>query len=184
MEKTISGGFLSNLIREPFDPAGMLTPVFANEFVSLKTSVDGEHVEVTVGTGRGAAVLVRSSNKILMIRTPRYATGRMEWALPRGGSMKDELALETAMRCVEGWTGVTVDPESAIHLGDMNPDPEVLTNSVELFVVEARSSKVRANHEDSKWVAIEELVAACVEGEIEDSFTCMAVLRARINGIV
>jgi hypothetical protein len=175
---------LEALKNETLETSGNAMPVFANEFVSLKTSGDGEHVGVTVGTGRGAVALVRSSNKILMIRTPRYATDSMEWALPRGGSLEDEPGVETAIRCVEGWTGISADPVSAIHLGDMNPDPEILTNEVSLFIMDARSSKVRTNHENSKWVGIDELVAACIEGEIEDSFTCMAVLRARINGII
>lgn len=173
---------METLKNEELKSSGKAVPVFANEFMSLKTSDDGKHAEMTVGNGRGAVALVRSSTKILMIRTPRYATGSVEWALPRGGSWGDETGVETAMRCVEGWTGVNVDPESAVHLGDMNPDSEILTNEVALFIMEARSSKVRTNHENSKWVAIEELVAACIDGEIEDSFTCMAVLRARING--
>jgi ADP-ribose pyrophosphatase YjhB (NUDIX family) len=175
---------LKKLSNEALELSTNVTPVFANEFVSLKTSDDGEHMEVTVGTGRGAVALVRSNSKVLMIRTPRYATGSMEWALPRGGSLEDESGVETAIRCVEGWTGISVDEESVVHLGGMNPDPEVLTNEVALFVMEARSSKVRANHVDSKWVAIEELVTACIEGEIEDSFTCIAVLRSRINRII
>lgn len=159
-------------------------PVFANDFISLKTSSDGESVEVTVGNGKGAVALVRSGNKVLMLRTPRYATGSMEWAFPRGGSLDDESGAETAVRCVEGWTGITLDEESIESLGEMYPDPEILTNEVSLFTMTARSSKVRANHEHVKWVDAEELVTACVEGEIEDSFTCMAMLRARINGIL
>ena len=158
-------------------------PVFANDFVSMEYSNDGSLL-ITVGTGLGAVALVRRSGKILMIRTPRYATGSFEWELPRGGSLEDESAVETAARCVEGWTGVTVDESSVIHLGVMNPDPELLTNEVSLLLLDTLNSTVRTNHENVKWVGIEELVAACLNGEIEDSFTCMAVLRARLNAMI
>lgn len=158
------------------------TPVFANDFITMNS--DGENVEVTVGTGKGAVALVRSSNKVLMIRTPRYATDSMEWALPRGSSLEYESGPETASRCVEGWTGVTVDEGSIIALGEMYPDSEILTNEVSLFAMSASSSKVRTNHDHAKWVDVEELVTACIEGEVEDSFTCIAMLRARILGIL
>lgn len=175
---------MKKLQSETMESLSDAASVFVNEFVSVNSSSDGERVKLTVGTGRGAVSLVRSTSNILMIRTPRYATGSMEWALPRGGSMDDETVAETAVRCVEGWTGVLVDEGSVIHLGNMNPDPEILTTEVSLYAMEARGGKIRTNHEDSKWVAVEELVTACIEGEIEDSFTCIAVLRARISGVI
>lgn len=158
--------------------------VFANEFISLRDSGNSEHAEVTVGTGRGAVALVRSNGRVLMVRTPRYATGNFEWELPRGGSLEDESPVDTAARCVEGWAGITVDADNAVSLGTMNPDAEILTNEVAMFVLDASESKIRANHENARWTDTEELVDACLNGEIEDAFSCMTVLRARLNGVI
>lgn len=159
-------------------------PLFENDFVHVVTSATGDRAAVTVGTGNGAVALVLASGRILMIRTPRYAIGSLEWELPRGGALEDEPLLETAARCVEGWSGVTVDIASAVPLGTMNPDAEILTNEVALFVLDAVTSKIRFNHENTQWVDEEKLIDACLSGEIEDSFTCMAVLRARLNGVI
>ena len=157
--------------------------VFANDFVSLRSSGDG-HVSVTVGTGRGAVALVYRNGKVLMIRTPRYATDTLEWELPRAGSLEGESAAETAARSVEGWTGVSVSKAGAISLGTVTPDPELLTNEVTLLFTHAISGKIRTNHENSKWVDAETLVASCLDDELQDSFTVVAVLRARLNGLI
>lgn len=171
---------MENLTQEPLPELDM-APVFSNDFISLKEGTD-DRVEITVGNGKGAAALVRKGTKVLLVRTPRYATGSMEWALPRGSSTEDESPEETAARCVEGWTGVSVDEMSITSLGEMYPDAQVLTNEVSLFLMSASDGKVKTNHENVRWIDAGELMLACVTGEIEDSFTCMAVLRARIAG--
>lgn len=157
--------------------------IFANDHVSLRSSGDG-HVAVTVGSGYGAVALVFRNGKVLVVRTPRYATDTLEWELPRAGSLKSESAVDTAARCVEGWTGVRVHEGTAIPLGTVTPDPELLTNEVSLLFMHAASGSILTNHENAKWVDVEALVSACVEDEIKDSFTVITVLRARLNGLI
>jgi hypothetical protein len=66
----------------------------------------------------------------------------------------------------------------------VTPDPELLTNEVTLLFMHAATGTILTNHENAKWVDAEALVTACLEDEIKDSFTVVAVLRARLNGLI
>lgn len=175
---------MSALSPLPLEPSTAGSPVFSNDFISVQeTGIEGR-VAVTVGTGSGAVALVRRNGKTLMVRHPRYATDSLEWELPRASSLEGEAPLETVQRCVEGWTGVQVDTSSALSLGVIFPDPEIITNKVSIHLVEAMSTLVRVNHENVRWVDTETLVDSCLSGEVEDAFTCTAVLRARIKELI
>lgn len=158
-------------------------PVFRNQFVSVLPAGE-EEIAITVGTGHGAVALVRWKDKVLLVNQPRYATNEMAWELPRATSLEDESPVETAARCVEGWSGVSVDQDSAIPVGTVMPDAEILTNEVSLFVMDAESGTIRVNRDNARWVEIEELVTACTDGQVEDAFTCMTVLRARLGKLI
>jgi ADP-ribose pyrophosphatase YjhB (NUDIX family) len=163
---------------------GSGTAVFSNDFVTVNESVDGVPI-VQVGTGTGAVALVCRGDKVLMIRENRYATGSVEWELPRGGTLEGEEPLAAAVRSAEGKSGVDVYPEDAVFLGTVAPDGEILSTEVFVYVLHVpRSTKIRASADEAKWVDKSELFESCLDGSVQDSFTCLAVLRARLKGLI
>lgn len=160
------------------------TAVFGNDFVTVNESADGSSI-VQVGTGTGAVALVYRGDKILMVRENRYATGSVEWELPRGGTLEGEEPLSAAVRSVEGKSGVDVYPEDSVLLGTVNPDGEILTTEVFLYALMVPlSAKIRASPDEAKWFDTAELLAACLDGSVQDSFTCLAVMRAKLQGLI
>lgn len=176
---------MSALAPTPFQhEEGSDTTVFDNEFVTVNESVDGAPI-VQVGTGTGAVALVCRGDKVLMIRESRYATGSVEWELPRGGTLDGEEPLAAAVRSTEGKSGVDVYPEDAVFLGTVAPDGEILTTEVFVYVLNVpRSTKIRASADEARWVDKSELLASCLDGSVQDAFTCLAVLRARLKGMI
>lgn len=163
------------------------SPEFENDFISITSTPSGANQSTTVrvGTGFGAVALVLRGTKVLMVNEVRYAIGSEAWELPRGGSAENEDPIETAVRCVEGKTGITLATEGVVSLGIVSPDAEILTTQVSIYSFEApRNAKIYVSAAESKWFDADELVQSCLDGSVEDSFTCIAVLRARLKGLI
>ena len=161
-------------------------PDFQNGFITVESSrEDPEKKIVTVGTGSGAVALVRQGKRILLLKQPRYAVGQDEWELPRGGTEPGEGTLDAALRCVEGKTGLVVDPATAMPLGTLTPDAEILTTVVALYVLQVPTgTRIPVGPDTAQWVDAAELVEQCLDGIVQDAFTCAAVLRARLSGLI
>lgn len=164
---------------------------FANNFVSV-SYVPSEFGDFTVvgspeGNVRaGGAVLVSNGKEILLVNQNRYAVGRNTWEAPRGASTGSEDGYIAGLRELVEETGMTL-PETAVSLGQIQPDSGILNSRVDLIFVKVDGTHSHVpNSEvvDSMWVPIEVLYQACVMGEIEDSYTLALVLRAKGRGLI
>jgi ADP-ribose pyrophosphatase len=164
--------------------------VFQNRYLSIDMvpSRFGAFTTVKNGTGRGAAVLLLRDGKVMMVRQPRYALGENTWELPRGGSMEGEDNSAAALRELREETGEDGQLEGLVSLGNIQPDTGILNTEAGLFM--STINAPAENHVDDgeidniMWVDADELVDACVDGTIKDSFTCVAVMRARLKGLI
>lgn len=165
--------------------------VFANRYmkVDMVPSRFGAFTTIKSGSGGGAAVLLLREGKVLMVRQPRYATGENTWELPRGGSKEGEDYSEAALRELKEETGEEGDVNGLVSLGNIQPDTGILNTEAGLYMstINTTSSEphdVEGEIDNMQWVDANELVDACVDGTIKDSFTCVAVMRARLKGLI
>jgi ADP-ribose pyrophosphatase len=163
--------------------------VFANRYlkVDLVPSRFGPFTTIKNGTGGGAAVLVVRDGKVLMVSQPRYATGEVNWEIPRGGANEGEDFADAALRELKEETGEEGTLEGLVSLGNIQPDTGILNTEAGLFISTSNSASesVSDGEIDSlQWVDVDEVVEACVDGTIKDSFTCVAVMRARLRGLL
>lgn len=165
--------------------------VFANRYlkIDMVPSRFGAFTTVKNGSGGGAAVLLMRDGKVLMVRQPRYATGENTWELPRGGSKEGEDYSEAALRELKEETGEEGSVEGLISLGNIQPDTGILNTEAGLYMstINSKSDEphdVEGEIDNMQWVDANELVEACVDGTIKDSFTCVAVMRARLKGLI
>lgn len=164
--------------------------VFQNRYLSIDMvpSRFGAFTTIKSGTGGGAAVLLVRDGKVMVVRQPRYAIGENTWELPRGGSKEGEDNSAAALRELREETGEEGQLEGLVSLGNIQPDTGILSTEAGLFM-----STINAPAEDhvddgeidnTMWIDADELVEACVDGTIKDSFTCVAVMRARLKGLI
>jgi ADP-ribose pyrophosphatase len=165
--------------------------VFANRYlkIDMVPSRFGAFTTVKNGSGGGAAVLLLRDGKVMMVRQPRYAIGENTWELPRGGSKEGEDNSVAALRELKEETGEEGQMEGLVSLGNIQPDTGILNTEAGLFMSTINTSTGENYDEEGeidniKWVDVDELVEACVDGTIKDSFTCVAVMRARLKGLI
>lgn len=165
--------------------------VFANRYlkIDMVPSRFGAFTTVKNGSGGGAAVLLVRDGKVMMVRQPRYAVGENTWELPRGGSKEGEDNSVAALRELKEETGEEGRMDGLISLGNIQPDTGILNTEAGLFMSTINTTSSDGHDEEgeidnAKWVDVEELVEACVDGTIKDSFTCVAVMRARLKGLI
>lgn len=165
--------------------------VFANRYLKIEMvpSRFGAFTTVKNGSGGGAAVLLLRDGKVMMVRQPRYAIGENTWELPRGGSKEGEDNSVAALRELKEETGEEGQMEGLVSLGNIQPDTGILNTEAGLFMSTINTSTGENYDEEgeidnTKWVDVDELVEACVDGTIKDSFTCVAVMRARLKGLI
>lgn len=164
--------------------------VFSNHYlkVDLVPSRFGPFTTIKNGSGGGAAVLVVRDGKVLMVSQPRYSTGEVNWEIPRGGSDEGEDFATTALRELKEETGEEGTLEGLVSLGNIQPDTGILNTEAGLFISTSNSpssdSVSDGEIDNLQWVDVDELVEACVDGTIKDSFTCVAVMRARLKGLL
>ena len=164
--------------------------VFSNRYlkVDLVPSRFGPFTTIKNGTGGGAAVLVVRDGKVLMVTQPRYATGEANWEIPRGGANVGEDFAEAALRELKEETGEEGTIEGLVSLGNIQPDTGILNTEAGLFLSTSNTptelAEADGEIDNLQWVDIDEVVEACVDGTIKDSFTCVAVMRARLKGLL
>lgn len=165
--------------------------VFANRYlkIDMVPSRFGAFTTIKNGSGGGAAVLLLRDGKVMMVRQPRYAIGENTWELPRGGSKEGEDYSAAALRELKEETGEEGQIEGLVSLGNIQPDTGILNTEAGLFMSTINTTSEGPVDEEgeidnTKWVDVDELVEACIDGTIKDSFTCVAVMRARLKGLI
>ncbi len=124
----------------------------------------------------------------LMVSQNRWAVSEVTWEIPRGGSFIGEDHSETAQREVREETGIDLKLDSILSLGNVQPDTGLMQTEAGLFLARTDDGSERPVRTEEitgrRWVDVDTLVQACATGEIKDSFTTAAVLRARILGYI
>ena len=164
--------------------------VFRNRFVAIEMipSRFGPFTQIKNGNGTGSAVLIVRDGHILMVKQPRYAVGTSMWEIPRGSAEKMEDLATAALREMQEETGLEAQYADLHSLGNIFPDTGILNTEVGLFVAVLPEGRpwVSGDNEidDMMWVDADELVEACAFGQVKDAFTNIAVMRAKLKGLI
>jgi ADP-ribose pyrophosphatase len=136
-----------------------------------------EHVD-------GAAVLpLDERNNVLVVRQFRYVFGRTLLEIPAGKLDPGEDPVIGALRELREETGAV--PDTFLPLGRILPAPGCYGEVLHLFL--ARGLHMEEQHLDPgeflnvERVPFEEMVHRCLDGEIEDAKTVVAVLKAKVQ---
>jgi len=174
------------------DSTGEADTVFDNGRAQVRTvpSRYGSFTVVGKPDAGGAAVLTVRQGQILMVKQPRYAIGLETWEIPRGGSKEGESNLASASRELAEETGVAAQGEHITSLGDVHPDTGALSARAGLYFVNLdetsteEATPVDGEVDTAEWVDADEVVDAVLDGRITDSFTAIAVMKARLKGLI
>lgn len=191
LTKRKEGKLFSNPI-PGLDSTGEKATVFDNGRAQVRTvpSRYGSFTVVGKENAGGAAILTVRGGKILMVKQPRYAIGQETWELPRGGSQEGESNLSSASRELSEETGVSTEGENITSLGDIHPDTGALSARAGLYFVDLdsvpadKTTPVDGEVDNAEWVDADEVVNAVLDGRITDSFTMVAVMKARLKGLL
>jgi len=166
--------------------------LYHDQFVTVQNipSAYGGFVTVQNAHGKGSAVvIVNNNNEMMLVSQDRPAVGERNWEIPKGASNDNEDLSETAQREVMEETGIDLPLESIIALGNVQPDTARMVTRAGTFF--ARTNQTGSDGLDEAgeiaskgWFPVEDVVNACLDGTIEDSFTIVAVLRARVRGLI
>lgn len=166
-------------------------PVYSNRFVSVSLipSRFGPFTQVQSGAGTGAAILLVRDGHVMIVNQPRYAVGKSMWEIPRGSADAMEDLASSALRELAEETGIQADYGHLVSLGNIHPDTGILNTEVALFFAalpEGLSWQQPTTGEIDAlaWVDADALVEACADGRIQDAFTNLAVMRARLKGLI
>lgn len=144
------------------------------------------------GMRASAAVLpLLEDGRIAMLRCFRHATRAWALEIPRGVRERGETVEDCAFREAEEETGAIATPASrAIDLGSFHSDDGMTMQETRVIALSSVSlaGKVRQGGHDSRLstvcLSVPEVWRAVESGEIADSFTCFALLKAQIAGLV
>ena len=130
----------------------------------------------------GVAVLaLDQENRVYLVRQYRYVFSRVMLELPAGKLDPGETPAEGAARELKEETGI--EPEVLFPLGRFIPSCGCFSERLHLFM--ARDLKLGDQHLDAgeflnvELLPFDELYHRCMDGEIEDSKTIIAVLKAK-----
>jgi ADP-ribose pyrophosphatase len=146
----------------------------------------GRFNKIVDGKGHlGVAIVPLSERGIGLVRQFRYALGRAVWEIPRGSGDSEDVEHEARRELLDE-TGLV--PRDLIPLGLMHADTSMIATGIALFAahcdpVEGRSNDPREPCE-FEWKRIEDVFKAAEVGEIVDSYSLSALLRARLKGLV
>ena len=136
-------------------------------------------------TPPGVIILPLYQGQVLLIRHFRHATRTWHIEIPRGFGKKGLSSEENARRELEEEIGATIS--RLVPLGPMYPDAAASTECDALFFAEVASySKVEEEEAitDILPTAVAEFERMIGENEITDSFTIIAYLRAKLQGLL
>ncbi|MFO0510050.1 MAG: NUDIX hydrolase [Gammaproteobacteria bacterium] len=137
-------------------------------------------LEILHHPGGAAAVAVDADGRVCLLRQYRHAAGGFVWELPAGRLEPGEPPQETARRELVEEAGIAARDWRS--LGVSLSSPGVFTERIHLFLATgldpAPLAREAAEVMEVHWLPLEEAVSRCVDGRIEDSKTCIGLLRA------
>lgn len=133
----------------------------------------------------GVAILPLRAGKVLLVRHFRHATRESHLEIPRGFWIEGLAAEEIARRELNEETGI--DRCGLVHLGAVHVNTGLTAETLELFAALVDDDGQPARHQaitDVVAVEVEELEDLVRDGEITDSFTVAAYVRAKLRGLL
>ena|SRR5215207_8509966 len=133
----------------------------------------------------GVAVLPVLDEEVVLLRHFRHATRTWHWEIPRGfGSAGNDGAANARKELAEE---LGADATELTYLGPFHPNTGVSSETVELFL--ARVDQIGTLERDEGIAEVRTLSTAAVRGlivtgELTDSFTIAAYLRAHLRGLL
>ena len=142
-----------------------------------------EAVREVVDHVDGAAVLAMDeANRVLVVRQYRYVFGRVLAELPAGKLDPGEDPVAGALRELKEETGAV--PDTFLPMGVTLPSPGCLSERLYLFLAKGLHMESQQLDEDEflnvERIPFNEMVHRVMDGEIEDSKTIAAVLKAKV----
>lgn len=163
--------------RQVFD--GVVVKLFVDE-VELP---DGKRSvrEIVRHPGAVCVVPVTDDGKVIMVRQFRYAFGEVLLEIPAGKLEKGEDPLKAALRELEEETGTVA--QRIEHMGELYTTVAIFDEKIQMYLATDLSYK-NAHPDDGEFLEVEKipldtLVDMVMRGEIKDSKTQIALLKAQ-----
>jgi ADP-ribose pyrophosphatase len=145
---------------------------------------DGSHSvrEISLHNGAAAVIPILPDGRVIMERQFRYAHGRVMLEIPAGKlDSPDEPPIEGAKRELLEETGAVA--EKYTYLGSMATSPALLNEVVHIYMAEditfGESRLDEGEFLEVEYFTLDELYAMVMRGEVTDSKTQIAILKAR-----
>lgn len=140
-------------------------------------------VREVIEHGGGAAVLaLDDENNVLTVTQYRYTFGKTLLEIPAGKLDPGEDPAAAALRELKEETGTT--PDEFTPLGYILPSPGCYSEKLYLYLARGlHSGEQRLDHNEflnAERVPFAEMFRRCMDGEIEDAKTVVAVLKAKL----
>ena len=143
------------------------------------TGLPGVHGVVV--TPPASAVVLCDGDDVLLVRQARFAVDAIVLEVVKGGRAGDETALECAIRESREEAGVTA--KRWIALGSTYEIPSIVEHPVALFLgldlAPAPLAPEEVERIDVVRMRLDDALAACAGGRIDDAVTAIALLRAQ-----
>lgn len=138
--------------------------------------------EISLHNGAAAVIPILDDGRVLMERQYRYAHGRVMLEIPAGKlDTPDEDPLEGAKRELREETGAVAG--RITYLGSIAPSPALINEVIYLYMAEeltfGDNDLDDGEFLELEYIHIDKLFDMVMSGEITDSKTQIAVLKAR-----
>ena len=138
--------------------------------------------EISLHNGAAAVIPILPDGRVIMERQFRYAHGRVMLEIPAGKlDTKDEPPLEGAKRELREETGAVA--EKYTYLGAIAPSPALIDEVIHIYMAEGISFGENDLDDgeflDIEYYTLDELFEMVMKGEITDSKTQIAILKAK-----
>jgi 8-oxo-dGTP pyrophosphatase MutT (NUDIX family) len=136
--------------------------------------------EIVHHPGGAAIVALDDQQRVCLLHQYRPAAEGWVWELPAGRLEPNEPPAETARRELREEAGCVATHWQS--LGQSLSSPGVFDERIELFLATelraASDSREAFEVFEVHWIALEEAIRRCERGEINDSKTCVGLMRA------
>lgn len=138
--------------------------------------------EISLHNGAAAVIPILPDGRVVMERQYRYAHGRVMLEIPAGKlDTPDEIPIEAAKRELREETGAMA--KKITSLGKIAPSPALINEVIHLFMAEDLSFGENELDEgeflDIELIHLDTLYEMVMRGEITDSKTQIAILKAK-----
>ena len=138
--------------------------------------------EISLHNGAAAVIPILPDGRVVMERQYRYAHGRVMLEIPAGKlDTPDEIPIEAAKRELREETGAVA--KKITSLGKIAPSPALINEVIHLFMAEDLSFGASELDEgeflDIELIHLDTLYEMVMRGEITDSKTQIAILKAK-----